>query len=264
MPDEPTQTSIALRLMGSPDRHLPVRQNGREGHAAQSSPRCMALSCAKATVRVRRHDRGPRLRDRSLKALSMLAAVAALVAGTGVADAESGLQTAVLAGGCFWGVEGVYEHVKGVRNVVSGYAGGTRGGFGHYGGERTGFAEAVRITYDPAQVSYNQLLQIFVDVAHDPTQVDRQGPDIGPRYRSAIFPQNAEQRTVAEQFLSQLRASNKFGKRIATTVEAGGFDVAEPDHQDYMRKHPQSAYVVVNDLPKIAELKRRFPQFWRT
>jgi peptide-methionine (S)-S-oxide reductase len=178
------------------------------------------------------------------------------------AYAQPGSQAAVLAGGCFWGVEGLYEHVKGVRHVVSVYAGGSRG-YGGYGGQLTGFAEAVRITFDPDQISYNQLLQIFFDVAHDPTQVDRQGPDVGPRYRSAIFPQNAQQRAIAQQYLAQLRSSNRFGRPIATRIESGGLDVAEPEHQDFMRKHPNARYVVVNDLPKLAELKRRYPQFWR-
>ncbi len=172
--------------------------------------------------------------------------------------AAGNTQTAVLAGGCFWGVEAVFEHVKGVQNVVSGYAGGR---FDRTVGQRDGFAEAVRINYDPAQISYNQLLEIFMAVAHDPTQVDRQGPDIGPRYRSAIFPQNQQQRQVAEELLARLRASVR--RPIATRIESGGFDVAEPGHQDYVRQHPQTPYVVINDLPKIEELKRKYPQFWR-
>jgi peptide-methionine (S)-S-oxide reductase len=194
--------------------------------------------------------------------LCLLAAFLAAPASS--ADAQAKVQTAVLAGGCFWGMEGLYEHVKGVRDVVSGYAGGSRGAFGSHGGGRTGFAEAVRITFDPAQVSYTQLLQIFFDVAHDPTQVDRQGPDVGERYRSAIFPQNAQQRATAEQALTQLRSAGRFARPIATRIESGGFDVAEPEHQDFMRKHPTARYVVVNDLPKLAELKRRYPQFWRS
>lgn len=169
----------------------------------------------------------------------------------------------MFAGGCFWGTEAVFEHVKGVQNVVSGFAGGTRGGFGHAASERTGFAEAVRISFDPAQVSYEQLLQIFMLVAHDPTQIDRQGPDIGPRYRSAIFPQNAQQKQVAKSVLDQMRASKHFARPIATRLESGGFDVAEDSHQDYVRKHPTSSYVVVNDLPKLAKLRSSYPQFWR-
>ena len=179
------------------------------------------------------------------------------------APAAAATQTAVLAGGCFWGTEAVFEHVKGVQNVVSGFAGGTRGGFGRPVSERTGFAEAVRINFDPAEVSYEQLLQIFMLVAHDPTQVDRQGPDIGPRYRSAIFPQNAQQKQIARAVLDQMRASRHFGKPIATRLESGGFDVAEEAHQNYVRKHPTSTYVVVNDLPKLAKLKNGYPQFWR-
>jgi len=175
--------------------------------------------------------------------------------------AANRLETAVLAGGCFWGVEGVFEHVKGVQGVVSGYAGGTRT-FGT-GSQRTGFAEAVRITFDPAQISYNQLLDIFASVAHDPTQVDRQGPDIGPRYRSAIFPQNAQQRQAAQRFLEQLRASGQYKRPIATRIESGRFDAAEREHQDYMRKNPSARYVIINDLPKLAELRSAYPQLWR-
>jgi peptide-methionine (S)-S-oxide reductase len=193
--------------------------------------------------------------------LCLLAALLSTPAST--AHAQSKTQTAVLAGGCFWGMEGLYEHVNGVRDVVSVYAGGSRGAFGSYGGGRTGFAEAVRITFDPAQISYNQLLQIFFDVAHDPTQVDRQGPDVGERYRSAIFPQNAQQRATAELALKQLRSTGRFARPPATKIESGGFDVAEPEHQDFMRRHPNARYVVANDLPKLAELKRRYPQFWR-
>lgn len=203
--------------------------------------------------------------SRSSPSAVTLAAVALWLAYGSVAHAQSGNQTAVLAGGCFWGVEAVFEHVKGVRNVVSGYAGGTRRiGMDRSGPSREGFAEAVRISFDPAQVSYDQLLQIFFDIAHDPTQVDRQGPDVGPRYRSAIFPENAQQRATALQFLARLRASNKFGKPIATRIETGGFDVAEAEHQDFVRKHPQSGYVIANDLPKLAALRQKYPQFWRS
>jgi peptide-methionine (S)-S-oxide reductase len=192
--------------------------------------------------------------------------LAALFAGlSGVAPAEGAekLETAVLAGGCFWGVEGVYEHVKGVQNVVSGFAGGAMGGLDRSGAGRSGIAEAVRISFDPAQISYDQLLDIFARVAHDPTQVNRQGPDIGTRYRSAIFPQNAQQRHASERFLERLRASGRFKRPIATRIESGRFELAERDHQDYMRKHPTARYVVVNDLPKLAELRRTYPKLWR-
>lgn len=177
------------------------------------------------------------------------------------AQAGEKLETAVLAGGCFWGVEAVYEHVKGVRNVVSGFAGGAKGKLDRSGSGRSGIVEAVKISYDPQQVSYNQLLEIFVGIAHDPTQVNRQGPDVGPQYRSAIFPQNAQQKQAAQQFLAKLRASGRFGKPIATRIETGGFNLAEPAHQDYVRRNPGARYVVVNDLPKLAKLKRT--QYWR-
>jgi peptide-methionine (S)-S-oxide reductase len=179
------------------------------------------------------------------------------------AIAAERLETAVLAGGCFWGVEGVFEHVKGVRDVVSGYAGGTPRGLTRSGTNRLEPAEAVKISFDPAQISYGQLLQIFANVAHDPTQVNRQGPDVGPRYRSAIFPQNAQQRQAAQRFLEQLRASGRYKQPIATRIESGRFELAEPYHQDYMRKNPKSRYVVVHDLPKLAMLRRSHPQLWR-
>jgi peptide-methionine (S)-S-oxide reductase len=242
------QPSIAKRSMSSSTGNCPKGQSGCEGHAAQTSPRCVTLDFTG------RHG----LRSWAL----VIALAGTLIVPTSGCYAQSNIQTAVLAGGCFWGMEGLFEHVRGVRDVVSVYAGGSRG-FGGYGGQRTGFAEAVRIRFDPAQISYNQLLQIFFDVAHDPTQVDRQGPDVGERYRSAIFPQNAQQRAIAQQYLTQLRSSNRFGRPIATKIESGGLDVAEAEHQDFMRKHPNARYVVINDLPKIEELKRRYPQFWR-
>jgi peptide-methionine (S)-S-oxide reductase len=167
------------------------------------------------------------------------------------------LQTAVLAGGCFWGVESVYEHVKGVREVVSGYAGGHGAGLTRSQSDEDP-AEAVRIRFDPAQISYDQLLHIFFEVAHDPTQLNRQGPDIGVRYRSAIFPQNADQRAISEQFLAKLRP-----QRVVTWLESGGFEVAEADQQDFVKKHPNLPYVLVNDVPKLAELRSKYPQFWR-
>jgi peptide-methionine (S)-S-oxide reductase len=171
----------------------------------------------------------------------------------------------VLAGGCFWGVEAVFEHVQGVRNVVSGYAGGRArdANYAAVSSERTRHAEAVRITYDPARISYAQLLRIHATVAHDPTQVNRQGPDVGPSYRSAIFPQNAAQRQIAARFLDQLRASRMYKKPIATHIESGAFYPAEASHQDFMRRNPYHPYIIVHDRPKLAKLKRAFPQFWR-
>ena len=183
-------------------------------------------------------------------------------AGVLLTGAQPRTDTAVLAGGCFWGMEAVFEHVKGVQNVVSGYAGGAAGdaSYGKVSSERTGHAEAIRISFDPRQVSYAQLLRIYFSVAHDPTQVNRQGPDVGPSYRSAIFPQNPEQRRLAESFVTQLRAAKK---PIATRIEGGPFYPAEASHQDFVRRNPLHPYVVVNDRPKLAKLKRAYPQDWK-
>jgi len=170
--------------------------------------------------------------------------------------------TAVLAGGCFWGMEAVFEHMKGVSDVVSGYAGGSAA-TAHYNDTDSGHAEAVRITYDPKQISYAQLLQVFFAVAHDPTQVNRQGPDEGASYRSAIFPQNAAQKSQAEAFIARLNASHAFKAPIATRIERGGFWPAEAYHQDFARKNPNYPYIVVNDRPKVAALKRRYPALFR-
>ena len=189
-------------------------------------------------------------------------AAAASAGATAASKQPAPLQTAVLAGGCFWGVEAVFEHVKGVKDVVSGFAGGSAkdAKYDRVSSERTAHAEAVRITFDPRQVSYFDLLKIYFTVAHDPTQVNRQGPDVGPSYRSAIFPQNAEQRAIATRAIAGLRAR---GKPIATKIESGRFYPAETYHQDFVRKNPDNGYVVVNDLPKLAKLKREYPQWWR-
>ena len=191
-----------------------------------------------------------------------LFATAATLSLSGSAAAQPASETAVLAGGCFWGMEAVFEHVKGVRNVVSGYAGGNAhdANYDKVSGERTGHAEAVRITYDPRQVNYAQLLRVYFSVAHDPTQVNRQGPDVGPSYRSAIFPQNAAQRQLAASFIQQLRAR---GNRIATKIESGGFYPAEGYHQDFARRNPNYPYFVVNDAPKLTKLKHTYPQLWK-
>ena len=176
-------------------------------------------------------------------------------------DAAAGLQTAVFAGGCFWGVEAVFEHVRGVRNVVSGYAGGPKhlATYDAVGGGRTGHSEAVRITYDPGQVSYGRLLQIFFSVAHDPTQVNRQDPDSGPSYRSAIFPQTPQQATVARAYIAQLGATKSFGRPIATRIEQGRFYPAEAYHQDFFQRHPTHPYIVMWDKPKVAAFRAGFP-----
>jgi peptide-methionine (S)-S-oxide reductase len=179
--------------------------------------------------------------------------------------APSHSETAVLAGGCFWGMETVFEHVKGVKNVVSGYAGGSAADakYDSVSSERTGHAEAVRITYDPAQISYPRLLEIFFMVAHDPTQVDRQGPDTGKSYRSAIFPQSPQQAQIAKGFIASLNAAHVFKAPIATHIESGGFYPAEAYHQHFAEKHPFYPYIVMNDRPKVVALHKRFQSLWK-
>jgi peptide-methionine (S)-S-oxide reductase len=174
--------------------------------------------------------------------------------------------TAVLAGGCFWGMETVFEHVKGVKEVVSGYAGGSAqdADYDKVSSEGTGHAEAVKISFDPAQISYAQLLQIYFTVAHDPTQVDRQGPDVGHSYRSAIFPQNPDQARFAKAFIARLNAAHLYKAPIATRIESGGFFPAEAFHQGFARKHPSYPYIVINDRPKVAALQKRFPALYKS
>jgi peptide-methionine (S)-S-oxide reductase len=181
------------------------------------------------------------------------------------ANAAPKTETAVLAGGCFWGMESVFEHVKGVTDVVSGYAGGASkdANYARVSSEGTGHAEAVKITYDPSKVSYAQLLQVYFTVAHDPTQVNRQGPDVGSSYRSAIFPQSAQQASFAKAFIGRLNSSHAYKAPIATKIENGGFYAAEPYHQDFARKHPYFPYIVVNDRPKVAALHQKFPAFYK-
>ena len=182
-----------------------------------------------------------------------------------VEPAKGQREVAVLAGGCFWGVEAVYEHVKGVIDVRSGYAGGAsaRPNYESVSSGTTGNAEAVRIVFDPRQVSYAQLLRIFFSVAHDPTEVNRQGPDTGTQYRSAIFPQSPAQAKVAKAYIAQLSRGHVFKQPIATRIETGGFGAAEAYHQDFMRKNPNHPYIVFNDKPKVAALKSQFPSYWR-
>jgi peptide-methionine (S)-S-oxide reductase len=200
-----------------------------------------------------------------MKKTFALAAAAMLALPLTGASAPPRTDTAVLAGGCFWGMETVFEHVKGVKNVVSGYAGGSAADakYDSVSSERTGHAEAVRITYDPAQISYPRLLEIFFVVAHDPTQVDRQGPDTGKSYRSAIFPQSPQQAQVARSFIARLNAAHVFKAPIATHVENGGFYPAEAYHQHFAEKHPYYPYIVINDRPKVAALQKRFPSLWK-
>jgi peptide-methionine (S)-S-oxide reductase len=175
-------------------------------------------------------------------------------------------EVAVIAGGCFWGVQGVFQHTKGVTNALSGYAGGDRktARYDVVSAGRTDHAEAVHITYDPRVISYGQILQIFFSVAHDPTQLNRQGPDHGTQYRSAIFPENEQQAKIAETYIAQLDQARVFDKPIVTKIEKEKpFFPAEAYHQDYMTRNPGQPYIVINDLPKVASLKRLFADRYR-
>lgn len=175
-------------------------------------------------------------------------------------------EVAILAGGCFWGVQGVFQHVDGIVSAVSGYAGGAAdtAQYQSVGSGSTGHAEAVQITYDPRRISFGRLLQIYFSVAHDPTERDRQGPDVGPQYRSAIFPVTADQARIARAYIDQLNAARVFAAPIATTVESGRqFYPAEAYHQDYLTRHPDQPYIAINDLPKLTDLQRLFPNVYR-
>jgi peptide-methionine (S)-S-oxide reductase len=186
---------------------------------------------------------------------------------TSTAPASDGLETAVLAGGCFWGIQAVYQHVKGVTNAVSGYAGGSQqeADYETVSTGRTGHAESVRVTFDPKVVSYGRILQVFFSVAHNPTQLNYQGPDHGPQYRSEIFPQDAAQRQIAKAYIAQLDAAHAFPEKIVTRTDTmkAAFYPAEAYHQDYAVKHPSQPYIVYNDAPKVENLKRLFPELWR-
>ena len=175
-------------------------------------------------------------------------------------------EVVVLAGGCFWGVQGVFQHVEGVSSAVSGYAGGAAN-TAHYemvGTNTTGHAEAVQVTFDPSRISYGHILQIYFSVAHDPTELNRQGPDVGTQYRSAIFSANAEQARIAEAYITQLNQAHVFDVPIVTKIESGkGFYPAEDYHQDFLTRNPRHPYIVINDLPKIENLKRLFPDLYR-
>ena len=174
-------------------------------------------------------------------------------------------ESLVLAGGCFWGVQGVFQHVQGVVSAVSGYAGGNAdtAKYEVVSSGSTGHAEAVKVVYDPKKISYGKLLQIYFSVAHNPTELNRQGPDTGTQYRSTIFPANAEQARVAQAYIAQLNAANTFGRKLATTVELlKAFYPAEAYHQDYLTLHPDQPYIAYNDLPKVEDLKRSFPSLY--
>ena len=180
--------------------------------------------------------------------------------------ASSGTETAVLAGGCFWGVQGVFQHVDGVSDAVSGYTGGAKDDaeYETVGTGRTGHAESVKITYDPARITYGKLLQIYFSVAHNPTELNYQGPDYGTQYRSTIFAANDEQKKIAEAYIAQLGKDRLFGEPIVTTIETGKtFYPAEAYHQDFLTLNPTYPYIVYNDLPKVAALKQLFPDLYR-
>ncbi|HTO39370.1 MAG TPA: peptide-methionine (S)-S-oxide reductase MsrA [Rhizomicrobium sp.] len=212
----------------------------------------LALGCLGATwLAVARADEPPHL-------------VPAALLDTAKPGAD--MERAVLAGGCFWGIEGVFQHVKGVRSVVSGYSGGAQdtATYALVSTERTGHAEAVRITFDPQVISYGQILRIYFSVAHDPTQLNRQGPDRGPSYRSNIFTVSDEQGRIAKAYIAQLENAHVFAKPIVTRVDPlKRFYAAESYHQNFLQRHPTNSYIVVNDLPKIANLKRLLPEMYR-
>jgi len=181
-------------------------------------------------------------------------------------ETQATSEVAVLAGGCFWGVQGVFQHVNGVTNAVSGYAGGDKE-TAHYqtvGSGSTRHAESVQVTFDPRKISYGRILQIYFSVAHDPTELNRQGPDHGTQYRSTIFPANAEQARIARGYIDQLDKARAFPAAIVTTIEPGrAFYPAEAYHQDFLALNPTYPYIVINDLPKIENLKRLFPELYR-
>jgi peptide-methionine (S)-S-oxide reductase len=175
-------------------------------------------------------------------------------------------ETAVLAGGCFWGVQGVFQHVDGVTSAVSGYTGGKAdtAQYETVGSGVTGHAESVRVTFDPQRISYGRILQIYFSVAHDPTELNRQGPDAGTQYRSTIFPMTAEQQGVAKAYIAQLNTAHVFHAPVVTTIEMNRtFYPAEAYHQDYLTRHPDNPYIAYNDLPKIRELQKLFPDRYR-
>jgi peptide-methionine (S)-S-oxide reductase len=202
-----------------------------------------------------------RIRSHLFAAVALMLSLAA--ASTVVVAVE---QTAVFAGGCFWGVDAVFKHVKGVSNVVSGYAGGSAAtaNYEMVSTGNTGHAESVRVRFDPAQVSYEKLLQVFFSVAHDPTQLNRQGPDVGSQYRSAIFYTDAEQQKVAQDYIRKLTAAHSYAAPIVTQlVPLQQFYPAEDYHQSYLELHPYQPYIVFHDMPKLERLRKQFPELYR-
>jgi peptide-methionine (S)-S-oxide reductase len=200
------------------------------------------------------------------KFFSYLIAIA-IVAATAATSTFAAEQKAVFAGGCFWGVEAVFEHVKGVIAVRSGYAGGSKdtATYEEVSTGTTRHAESVEVRFDPAKVTYEQLLNVFFVVAHDPTEVDRQGPDTGTQYRSAIFYTDEKQKKAAMAFIKALNDSKAFDRPVATEVSPlTGFFEAEEHHQNYLKRNPDDPYIVYNDLPKVGNLKKKFPDLYRT
>ncbi len=212
--------------------------------------------------------------------IAALAGLGAIALSSGIANAERavpipaaaldmpkapGLQTATLAGGCFWGMEAVFEHVKGVKTVTAGYAGGTRATatYDQVSTESTGHAEAIKVVYDPAQISYGTLLRVYFSIAHNPTELNRQGPDSGPSYRSAIFPQSPQQKSVAASYIAQLGKAKAFNQPIVTKLESGQFFPAEAYHQNFFDRNPTHPYIVTFDKPKLAAFKAGFPALAR-
>jgi peptide-methionine (S)-S-oxide reductase len=201
----------------------------------------------------------------TMKGIFAKAAFAVLLFSTSSVSIAAADQTAVFAGGCFWGVEAVFEHVKGVKSVVSGYSGGTKATANYelVSSGETGHAEAVKVVFDPAKVTYQQLLYVFFAVAHDPTQLNFQGPDHGPQYRSAIFYANDDQKNLAKAFIAAIDSSKVLSAPVVTTLEPlKAFYDAEEYHQDYMKKNPNDRYIVVHDKPKVEALNAKFPALY--
>ncbi len=179
---------------------------------------------------------------------------------------NSGEQSTVISGGCFWGIQAVFQHVKGVKSAISGYSGGasSTAEYEEVSTGKTGHAESVKITYDPAQISYGQLLKVFFSVAHDPTQLNRQGPDMGSQYRSMIFYTNEEQRRIAEAYIAQLEQAKSFSRPIVTQViPLNAFYAAEGYHQNYATLHPDNPYIAIYDAPKVEHLRQQFPDLYK-
>lgn len=198
--------------------------------------------------------------------MTRIAPLAALVLSLAVPTAAQAQdETIVLAGGCFWGMEGTFEHLKGVKSVVSGYAGGSAAtaNYTAVSSELTNHAEAVRVVFDPARISLAQILDVYFTVAHDPTQLNRQTPDVGTSYRSAIFPQTPAQRAIAQETIRRLNAAGPYKGRVVTRIESGAFFPAERYHQDFMRRNPTHPYILAWDVPRIQRLKARFPALYR-